>query len=207
MKKLFVLVIIFSLPVLCFSQASGGQVIRKPNINNNLRHSKPSSTLPTLNGINRNFDGIILGKSTMQDVINHLKKNKNRFKTKTTGNITEIEICNDIYWGGITWFNSIYYFYKNVMYRYVNIKYARPDTDIEIIDSEHSLLLKVLSRKYKDYTIDNGKRRQMDCCSIMDGKTTIQIEKGYEGSTYLMSIEYWDFDLTVKEINESNDDL
>ena len=86
MKRDWLIVLMLFITLLVHSQSTGGEVSRKPKVNKNtirnggsiVRNNAVSSRI----WINRTFDGIVLGKSTKQNVINYLKKKNIKYEYK-----------------------------------------------------------------------------------------------------------------------------
>ena len=192
------------------AQSTGGEISRKSRVGNNVKKKQLStgSNEKTFNkGINRNINGIVLGKSTKQDVINYLKRNKIQYEYDVIAGSPAISYFKNVSFGGITWQFCSYSFLNNIVYEIGYTKAVRTNIPKETIDTEHSFLMRELKRKYRDYSINNENRRGFEVHTIRDENTTITVEIGYENSTYLMSITYRDINLFIDKVNSIHDEL
>ncbi len=74
-----------------------------------------STTLSVGAQIKRNFDGIILGKTTKKEVKSYLSKKSHYCEEKEDGNAILSE--NETSFGGVLWDCTYYRFYKDTLYR------------------------------------------------------------------------------------------
>ena len=195
-------------PVLAMAQASGGQIVRKPKIySDEKRNGKKSINSSSYKRINRSFDGIILGKSTKQDVINYLKNRRIQYEIKTIAGSPTITHTNNTYWGGVTWRYCSFMFFNEILYKIEYINGIKGEKLIESMNSDYSLLISQLSKKYNNCLKRNEKNSEKDCCYFEDERTTVELEKAHKDSFYFISISYWDKKLFNEVALKSIDDL
>lgn len=209
--KILSLITMFVLTTIMGSaQSKGGEVSRKPKVNNNtIRNSGPSvrnNTTSSQIWIKRSFDGIVLGKSTKQNVKDYFRSRNIKFENRIESGRQAIACFNEIPFAGVTWTSLTFYFFNNIV---SSISYSKDDGPERkaIIDSEHSQLTDRLTKKYKECIIKSEPYKGLDYFTVEDGKTTIQIQKGFIKDRYDLSITYWDFELSLKEYNKIHDDL
>lgn len=207
MKRLSIITIFVLIAIGASAQSKGGEVSRKPN--NAIRNSGSSVRNNTTSSqilIKRSFDGIVLGKSTKQNVINYLKKRNIKYEYKIASGVPTIHCFVEIPFAGVTWTSMSFCFFNNIV---SSIDYSKNDRTERkaIIDSEHSQITDRLKKKYKECVIKSETYKGLDYFTVEDGKTTIQIQKGYINGHYDLLITYWDLELSIKEYNKIHDDL
>lgn len=194
------------------AQTRGGEINRKPKVENNKRQSNHSGvhnrTSPTpQNGIRRSVDGITLGKSTKQDVIAHLKSKNMPYKFIEGNSV--IMSFKDNSFGGVMWFAIYYRFCKNIVYKITYSKYANnSDVFNSNIDSEFSALNNSLYNKYKSYKAEETYKRLLSNTILFDdGITEIEIGKGYYQGSYLLNLVYTDLYYQNEDYKNRDADL
>ena len=212
MKRFIIVFLCVFVSNCIMAQNHGGEVSRTDKVGKMDRQKKTivqrkNDSSDYLNGINRTINGIVLGKSTMQDVVNCLKQKKIRYENEVIAGSPSISYFKATPFGGITWDYFSCEFFNNIVFWIRFTKAVRPSVPKDLIELEYSMLTDKLSRKYHNHSIKTGKRRGMDNFKIEDGRTIIELEKGYEGSTFLMSISYIDFNLSIDKINNNHDEL
>lgn len=153
--------------------------------------------------IKRNIDGIILGKSTKQEVVNYLKNRKLPYSFKKVGVYNAI-LCNvPRSFGGVSWHSTIYIFYNNLVFQ---VSYS--NTDYHLLKKEIDLcfvnLSMALQRKYSQYKITSSDR---DNIEYKDSHTSIKLNRGYFENHYTLDVDYTDYQLMEKSFMEGDDDL
>lgn len=195
-----------------YAQTNGGEINRKSKVENhkNQNHHpgvRRGATPNSQNGIRRIVDGIILGISTKQDVIAHLKSKNMPYKF-IEGN-TVIMSFKDNSFGGVMWFAIYYRFSKNIVYKITYSKYANNNDVFNTnIDSEFSALKNSLYNKYKPYkTEETYKRLLSNTILFDDAKTEIEIGKGYYQGSYLLNLVYTDLYYQNKDYDNRDSEL
>lgn len=156
--------------------------------------------------IRRNVDGVVLGVSTKQDVIRHLRSRNMPYELIEDGSV--IRSFKDNNFAGVSWFIIFYRFYNNKVYRITYTKHANGyDVPNSLIDTEFSLLQRNLLSKYQRYNTRNAPPLYQYTTSFNDGKTGLQVGKGYYEGTYLLSLIYVDIYLEGKSAQHGYDDL
>ena len=211
MRKLSFIILFVTIAIIASAQTSGGQIVRKPKIDNSV-DKRGQSKVPfysqiTQNGINRNIDGVVLGMSTKQQVINRLKEKNMPYKYTEGGDV--IMSFKDNTFGGVMWFAIYYRFYKDIVFKVTFSKYANnSDVYNSNIDSEFSALKRSLSNKYRSYYTDvTYKRMFSNTILFNDEKTEIELGKGYFEGTYMMNLVYTDFFYQEKQFEKNDNDL
>lgn len=183
--------------IMASAQTSGGVITRQPKVENNKKQSNRlgvhhGTTQMSQNGIRRVVDGITLGVSKKQDVVAHLKRRNMPYKFIEGDNV--IMSLKDNVFGGVMWFAIYYRFSKDIVYKITYSKYANNDDVFNTnIDSEFSALSSSLFNKYQSFkTVETYKRLLPNTILFDDGRTEIELGKGYFQSSYLMNIVYTD---------------
>lgn len=153
--------------------------------------------------IKRNIDGITLGKSTKQEIVNYLKKRKIPYSFEKVGVYNAI-LCNTTRnFGGVSWSSTIYILYDNLVFK---VSYSSSDYDMlkEEMDLSFGSLSMALQRKYSQYKIASSDRDNID---YQDSHIKITLSRGYIENHYTFGIAYADLQLMEKAFMEGNDDL
>ncbi len=163
------------------------------------------SLLPliSLGQIKRNIDGIVLGKTNKQEVVNYLKNKRIPYSFRKVG-VYDAIICNkERAFAGISWSSTIYTFYKNKVFR---ISYSNSDFDMtkEEMDLCFENLSMSLQRKYSQFKKNDSDR---DIIEYQDSNVGITLSREYLQSHFMIGIDYTDLFLIGIAFSEEDDDL
>ena len=183
--------------IMASAQNRGGEVIRKPNTDNmnTRRQSSVQKRNPSnsFKGINRNIDGLVLAKSTKQDVINLMKKNNLRYIKKENGDC--LEASGEYNYGGVSWSTIEYRFHNNILWQVVFSKTGSGPSGSTIV-FDYSNLKESLLRKYKEYYSPVF----ADDLSFSDNATYIAVFGGRPEVNQKLQLRYTDANI-LKIIN------
>lgn len=173
MKKIIVSLLFLLIPLVCFGQ------------------------------IKRNIDGVILGKSTKQEIVSYLKSRKIPYSMGKVG-IYNTVICNTPRaFAGISWSSTYYILYNNVVFK---ISYSNSDYDMlkEEIDLSFENLSMALQHKYSQFKRAD---RDRDKLIFRDANVEITLSRDFLENHYMFGIDYSDLKLMEKAFMEGDDDL
>ena len=212
MRILSLIVMFVILTITSSAQTRDGEINRKLKVENskkqnNLSRAHRGTTSTLQNGIRKVIDGITLGVSTKQDVIAHLKRRNMPYKYIEAGNV--IMSFKDNVFGGVMWFAIYYRFSKNIVYKITYSKHANNDDVFNSnIDSEFSALSSSLYNKYKSYkAVETYKRLLSNTVLFDDGKTEIELGKGFYEGSYLLNLIYTDIYYQNENFKSSDAEL
>ena len=171
-----------------FAQTSDGEITRKSKYSNKSQ-----------NGIARNIDGVILGKTTKQEIIYRLHNKKISYNIDTSREVPVINCEGNILFGGIEWFYVSFFLYNNVVFRIDYSKGAKTGTTKASIDLEYSRLKDQLLRKYGHLDRENDNKPDYYYFVIREKSTSLSLFKGYYEGNFLMSLTYTDAE-TMRKI-------
>ena len=197
MRILSLIIMLVMMTIMASAQNRGGEVIRKPNTDNmnTRRQSSVQKRNPSnsFKGINRNIDGLVLAKSTKQDVINLMKKNNLRYIKKENGDC--LEASGEYNYGGVSWSTIEYRFHNNILWQVVFSKTGSGPSGSTIV-FDYSNLKESLLRKYKEYYSPVF----ADDLSFSDNATYIAVFGGRPEVNQKLQLRYTDANI-LKIIN------
>lgn len=146
--------------------------------------------------IERDFDGIILGQSTKQDVINHLTQTGSQYEWDEEGNyiICKENISNE----GILWWGRSYHIYNGIV---TKISYAKWETSDYLesgIEEDFYSLMRYFTSTY------GGCRRNGKSCFVLDHNTAIEAYMDTERETGVLRLHFYDLNSTENRFKFGN---
>lgn len=164
-------------------------------------------SLLSLGQIKRNIDGIILGKSTKQEVVNYFNKKGIPYKFNNIGTYNAVSSKDGRAFGGVSWQFNDYVLYNNVVFRVEYSKMSGQGLTItsEEIDLEFEDLFLALKRKYGSYF--KSSKSDKDTKVFSDSSVSITLSRGLYQDHYMFSIDYTDIKLIEKSFMEQYNEL
>lgn len=162
-------------------------------------------SLTSFGQIKRNVDGITLGKTSKQEVVNYFK---NRGIPYTFGNIgayNSVSSKEGRAFGGVSWQFNDYVLHNNIVFQVLYTKMSGDYITKEEIDLEFKSLFLSLQRKYGSYF--KKSKSDNDTKTFSDSSIEIALRRGYYQNHYMFSIEYTDINLMHKAFSKGYDDL
>ena len=153
--------------------------------------------------IQRNFDGLVLGKATKNEIINYLRRNS-FYPDEMYGGKTIIAE-GDISFGGVVWNGRAYNLYNGVFYQIIYTKVCRHKS-VEIDAFYHRLRNRLL-KKYAKNKLPSSNAKIPDKLYIKGKNTTVKIRKYSEGDHNYVKLIYTDIELNKKSKKKDYDDL
>lgn len=212
MKRISLITMLVLITIMVSAQTKGGEINRKPKVENNKKQSYHSGvhrgTTPTSqNGIRRIVDGITLGKTTKQEVISILKKKGMKYSLQNINGIPIIEIDEYNTFGGNSWQHIFYYLYNNIVFQIDFSKEIKNGGDKTSIDLEYSNIEMSLIKKYGEYREKGSSDQDYYTTVFNDKLTEVRMAKGNYQGYYHFSLSYCDLELYKKVYDERVNDL
>ena len=156
--------------------------------------------------IKRNFDGIILGKTTKKEVKSYLSKKSHYCEEKEDGNAILSE--NVISFGGVLWDGTYYCFYKDTLYRVTYTKIV--NSKEKELRAKYKELREAFYKKYVKRTPKDNSNDYSPETKIKDKSTFIKLSimkhSRRPGIKYL-KLSYVDTNLKNKVKKQNVDEL
>lgn len=165
------------------------------------------SLLPTISfgQIKRNIDGIILGKTTKQEVADYFNNKGIPYKFGNIGTYNAVSSKEGRAFGGVSWEFNDYVLFNNVVFQVLYTKMTGNYTTKEEIDLEFESLFLSLKRKYGSYFISS--KSDKDTKEFSDSSVRISLRRGLYQDHYMFSIDYTDIKLMEKSFMNHYDEL
>lgn len=164
------------------------------------------TTLSVEAQIKRNFDGIILGKTTKKEVKSYLSKKKHYCAEKEDGNAILSE--NETSFGGVLWDGTYYCFYKDTLYRVTYTKIVKGKE--KELRAKYKELREAFYKKYVKRTPKDNSNDYSPETKIKDKSTFIKLSimnhNRRPGIKYL-KLSYVDTNLENKVKKQNVDEL
>ena len=156
--------------------------------------------------INRKIGGVILGKTTKEEVKSYLSEKRNYYEDKEDGNA--IQSVNEISFGGVLWSGVYYEFYKDILFRVTFTKVVSGKE--KEIRSKYKELRENLYRKYikripKDNSEDDSPETQIKDKSSKIKLSIIQYPR--KPRTKCLKLTYLDTTMDAKKKKQGIDEL
>jgi DNA topoisomerase IA len=156
--------------------------------------------------IKRNFDGIILGKTTKKEVKSYLSKKSHYCEEKEDGNAILSE--NETSFGGVLWDGTYYSFHKDTLYRVTYTKIVRGKE--KELRAKYKELREAFYKKYVKRTPKDNSNDYSPETKIKDKSTFIKLSimkhSRRPGIKYL-KLSYVDTNLENKVKKQNVDEL
>ena len=156
--------------------------------------------------IKRNFDGIILGKTTKKEVKSYLSKKSHYCEEKEDGNAILSE--NETSFGGVLWDGTYYRFYKDTLYRITYNKIV--ESKEKELRAKYKELREAFYKKYVKRTPKDNSNDYSPETKIKDKSTFIKLSimkhSRRPGIKYL-KLSYVDTNLENKVKKQNVDEL
>ena len=156
--------------------------------------------------IKRNFDGIILGKTTKKEVKSYLSKKSHYCEEKEDGNAILSE--NETSFGGVLWDGTYYRFYKDTLYRITYNKIVKGKE--KELRAKYKELREAFYKKYVKRTPKDNSNDYSPETKIKDKSTFIKLSimkhSRRPGIKYL-KLSYVDTNLENKVKKQNVDEL
>ena len=134
--------------------------------------------------IEREFNGVVLGQSTKQDIINNLNRLGWPYEWDSKGSY--INCKKDIAYGGLLWWGISYHISNNVVNK---ITFAKWETDTYFssgIEEEFNYLLRYFLNTY------GGLRQNGDYCYVLDYSTAVEAYKDTKREPGVLRLHFYD---------------
>ena len=156
--------------------------------------------------IKRNFDGIILGKTTKKEVKSYLSKKSHYCEEKEDGNAILSE--NETSFGGVLWDGTYYRFYKDTLYRITYNKIV--ESKEKELRAKYKELREAFYKKYVKRTPKDNSNDFAPETKIRDKSTLILLSmRHHKDEPYIMylKLSYIDTKLESKVKKKNVDEL
>lgn len=153
--------------------------------------------------IQRNFDGIVLGKATKNEIVNYLRQ-KNIYPEEKYGGRT-IFADGDVSFGGVIWNGTIYNLYNGVLFQIRYFKASRRNK--QEIDEIYYRLRNRLLKKYTKQKLPPSNAVIPDRLFLNGKNTTAEISRMDEKRFRIVRLMYTDVELAKKAKKKDNDEL
>lgn len=158
--------------------------------------------------IKRNFDGIVIGVSNKNEVINYARKNWLSYYNKDGGERIVVldESGNSIFFAGYNWDAIDFSFCDGVVYkvRYVMANSGRKVRDYHKYDKIFENIQKNLINKYSS---NKSQALKTESYKIKDKKTQVEISLLHENRSHYLILNYFDINLSLKRSKKFINDL
>ncbi len=156
--------------------------------------------------IKRNFDGLILGKTTRTEVLNHIRK-KGFYPEDIDGG-KAVLAKGDISFGGVVWDGVAYYFYNDVLSLVVYTKYSRNrEAERMELDKVYYKLRNNLLKKYTNYKTPSSNASVPNNLFLKGKDATVEVKRMTKNRSYYVKLIYTDTVLKKKTLIKEYDDL
>ena len=157
--------------------------------------------------IRRNLDGVTLGKTTKQEVVDYFRNKGIPYSFSKIGTYNAVSSKDGRAFGGVSWQFNDYVLYNNIVFQVIYTKMSGSGLTItkEEIDLEFNSLFLSLKRKYGSYF--KSSKSNKDTKEFSDSSVSISLRRGYYQGHYMFSIEYTDRNLMEKSFMKNYDDL
>ena len=156
--------------------------------------------------IQRNFDGVVLGKATKKEIVNYLHK-IDIYPNEKFGGKTILAI-GDISFAGVIWNATAYHLYNGTLSQIVYTKSCGHRVgDIKELDNFYYRLRNRLLRKYTRNKLPSSNAKIPDNLYIKDKNTTVEIKRYSNNRGYYVSLIYTDIELNKKAKKKAYNDL
>ena len=164
-------------------------------------------SLTSIGQIRRNLDGIILGKTTKQEVVNYFNNKGIPYMFNTIGTYNAVSSKEGRTFGGVSWQFNDYVLYNNIVFQVTYTKMSGKGLTItkDEIDLNFNSLFLSLKRKYGSYF--KSSKSDKDTKEFSDSSIRITLRRGFYQDHYMFSIEYTDIKLMEKSFMEHYDEL
>jgi hypothetical protein len=157
--------------------------------------------------IKRNFDGIVLGKTTKQGVVNYFSNKGIPYTFTNIGTYDAVSSKEGRPFGGVLWQFNDYVLFNNVVFQITYTKMSGQGLTItkEEIDLEFERLFISLKHKYGSYF--KSSKSNKDTKEFSDSSVKISLRRGNYQDHYMFSIEYTDIKIMEKSFMSHDDEL
>ena len=155
--------------------------------------------------IQRNFNGIVLGKATKKEIINNIYR-KGICPDEECGG-KYIVASGDISFGGVIWNFAAYELYNGTFFRIIYTKSGRSYGEKKKIDDIYCKLRNDLLKKYTNKKIPSSNTVIPDNLYIKDKNTTVEIKRFYEHGRFYVRLIYTDIALSNKAKKKDYNEL
>lgn len=133
--------------------------------------------------IERTIDGITLGVSTRQDVLNHIKTLKLPYEEKGD----DISYIGDVTYANINWYGMNYHFYKNVVSKITFSKWVKPSCTEDDLKEEYENI-------GNRYFLNNyhGFSHSSDCIHVLDHQTAAEARVSTNRIPMFLRLHFYD---------------
>ncbi len=155
--------------------------------------------------IKRNFDGLVLGKTSREEVVSNLRS-KSLFPKDADGG-KAIRAVGKIAFAGVVWDVVKYFFINDKLYKILYIKYYddRP-VDYINLDEAYLKIRNGLLKKYTNQKSPSSGVKVPNNLFLKSKDTTVEIEKRCEQRNYLR-LRYTDINLNRQSKQKDYDEL
>lgn len=157
--------------------------------------------------IQRNFDGIVLGKATKNEIVNYTNK-IGLYPYEKYGGKT-IQAIGDISFGGAIWNKTTYYLYNGILYKIVYTRCCGHQVGaMRELDNFYYRLRNRLLKKYTHNKLPSSNAVIPNNLFIKGKNTTVEIKRKYsDNSGYYVKLIYTDIELNKKAKMKADNDL
>ena len=156
--------------------------------------------------IQRNFNGLVLGKATKNEIVNNLTQKRIYPKEENDGNL--IVARGDISFGGVIWNATAYHLYNGVLSNIVYTKACRNRyADRTKLDAVYNKLRNNLLKKYTNHKLPSPKASIPDNLYLKGKNTSVEIKRFSDKGFYYVKLIYTDIELDKKAKKRDYDEL
>ncbi len=156
--------------------------------------------------IQRNFDGMILGKATKDEIVNYLTQ-KRIYPKEEYGGKTILAV-GDISFGGVIWNATAYHLYNGVLSKIVYTKhFGGLVADRKEAEAMYRRLRNILLKKYTSRKLPSPYASIPDNLYLKGKNTTVEIKRDSHKGDYYVKLIYTDIELDKKAKKKDYDDL
>lgn len=195
----FLIIMSFVLQIFCFAQTAGG-VVKRPS-NKKYTHSLETNS----KGIKRTIGGVVLGKTTKQEVVAMLKKKGYSLNYDNFDGTPIVYVHQNVYYGGYLWNGLNYYFHDNIVFQIKYSIFVEKGSDTSSIENGFSKIETSLLKKYSTYKTQGIPYPGSQTSFFRDEKTKVEISKGESKNICYLSLEYKDIRLYERLLKNSVD--
>lgn len=155
--------------------------------------------------IQRNFNGIVLGKATKKEIINNIYR-KGICPDEECGG-KYIVARDDISFGGVIWDAAAYELYNGTFFRIIYTKSGRSYSKDKELDEIYCKLRNNLLKKYTNKKIPSSNAVIPDNLYIKDKNTSVEIKRFYKNGWFYVKLIYTDILLSNKARKKDYNEL
>ena len=155
--------------------------------------------------IQRNFNGVVLGKAKKKEIVNNIYKMGISPDEEYGGKY--IVARGDISFGGVIWSVAAYELYNGTFFRIVYTQSGKSYTRKKELDDIYYKLRNNLLKKYTNKKIPSSNTVIPDNLYIKDKNTTVEIKRFDKGSFFYVKLIYTDIVLSNKAKMKDYNDL